>query len=347
MNRRGVPLISKDDTAAARQLLDLINGSWVAQACYVTARLSIPELLAAGPRSAADLAAATGADAAALRRLLSALGSVDICRERDDGSFEMTQMGALLRADVPCSMRAWALQWGGEAWQVWANLLHSVQTGRSARSLRTGETGFGHLERDPEAARIFNQAMVDLTRLAAADIARAYDFAGQRVMDVGGGYGELLARILESYPTAHGVLFDMPHAISRAREHLAGRGLEARCDFASGDFFASVPGGADIYVLKTVIHDWPDDKARDILRACRAAMKPGARLLIIERLMPERLEPSAANRALARVDLHMLVALGAQERTQAQMQALLEDAGFERITRFATLSEFQILEAQP
>lgn len=337
---------SNDDTAAARQLLDLINGSWIAQACYVTARLGIADLLAAGPRTADDLAAVTATDAPALRRLLSALGSVDICRQCDDGSFEMTRLGQLLRADVPCSMRAWTLQWGGEAWQVWANLLHSIKTGQSARALITGNEGFEHLERDPEAAKIFNQAMVDLTRLAAFDIARAYDFAGMRVMDVGGGYGELLAQILTVYPSARGVLFDMPHAISKARDHLAGRSLAGRCEFVAGDFFASVPSGADIYLMKTVIHDWPDEKARDILRTCRRAMPSGARLLIIERLMPERLDPSEENRALARVDLHMLVALGAQERSLNEMLALLGSAGFERVRRIGTESEFQILEAQ-
>jgi orsellinic acid C2-O-methyltransferase len=165
-------------------------------------------------------------------------------------------------------------------------------------------------------------------------------------MDVGGGYGELLAHILSVYPTAQGVLFDMPHAISKARDHLAGRGLQGRCEFIAGDFFASVPSGADIYLMKTVIHDWPDDKARDILRTCRRAMQAGARLLIIERLMPERLEPSLENQALARVDLHMLVALGAQERTVNEMLALLGSAGFERVRRIGTDSEFQILEAQ-
>jgi SAM-dependent methyltransferase len=335
-----------DDMAAARRLLDLINGSWVAQACYVTARLGIADLLAAGPRTAEELAALTTTNAAALRRLLSALGSVDICHQRDDGAFEMTPMGALLGTDAPCSMRAWALQWGGEAWQIWANLLHSIKTGHSARSLITGNSGFEHLEHDPDAAAIFNQAMVDLTRLAALDIARAYDFAGQRVMDVGGGYGELLAQILTAYPSARGVLFDMPHAIAKAREHLADRGLDGRCEFVAGDFFASVPPGADVYLMKTVIHDWPDDKARAILHTCRRAMAPGARLLVIERLMPERLDPSAANRALARVDLHMLVALGAQERTLNEMLTLLGSVGFAEVGRIETASEFQILEAQ-
>ena len=335
----------KEDLAAARALLDLVNGSWVAQACYVAAHLGIADLLAAGPRTAEDLATATGTHAPALRRLLAALGSVDVCRQRADGSFEMTPIGRRLQTDAPCSLRAWTLQWGGEAWRVWANLLHSIRTGQSARSLLTGDTTFGHLERDPDAARIFNQAMVDLTHLAALDIARAYDFAGRQVMDVGGGYGELLAQILIAHPTARGVLFDMPHAISRAREHLGRRHLEGRCEFVAGDFFRNVPSGADVYVLKTVIHDWPDDRALDILRTCRSAMTPGARLLIIERLMPERLEPSAENRALARVDLHMLVALGAQERTQAQMQTLLHAAGLATLRRIETASEFQILEA--
>lgn len=334
-----------DDLTAARELLALVNGSWVAQACYVTARLGIAELLADGPRTAEELAAATGTHAPSLSRLLSALGSVDICRQRDDGCFEMTRLGTLLRADVPCSMRAWTLQWGGEAWQVWANLLHSVKTGQSARALITGDSGFAHLERDPAAARIFNQAMVDLTRLAALDIVGAYDFSGKRVMDVGGGYGELLAQVLSSTPTASGVLFDMPHAIAQAREHLGAHGLAGRCEFVAGDFFKQVPAGCDVYLLKTVIHDWPDEQALSILRNCAAAMGNGARLLLVERLMPERLEPSAQNRALARVDLHMLVALGARERTQAQMQALLQAAGLANVRRIDTPSEFQILEA--
>jgi hypothetical protein len=334
------------ETAAARRLLDLINSSWIAQACYVTAHLGIPDLLAAGPRTAEELAAATQTDAAALARLLNALGSVDICRQRADGSFEMTPMGALLRAGVPSSMHAWALQWGGEGWQLWANLLYSIKTGRSARALVTGDEGFGHLNRDPHAAQIFNQAMVDLTQLAALDIARAYDFSNRRIVDVGGGYGALLAQILVGNPGATGVLFDMEHAVGRARDYLASRGVAERCEFIAGDFFASVPAGADLYLLKTVIHDWPDDKACEILRCCRRAMSPNARLLIIERLMPERLEPSAANRALARVDLHMLVALGAQERTSAQMHSLLTAADLKPLRQIATPCEFQILEAQ-
>jgi len=336
-----------DDAALARELLRMINASWVAQACYVTARLGIADLLAAGPRSAADLAAATHTHAPSLQRLLAALGSVGLSRQLADDTFEMTRLGSLLRKDAPVSLRAWALKWGGDDWPVWANLLYSVRTGQSARSLITGTPGFAHLERNPETAAIFNQAMADLTQLSAMAIARACDFSGLRVMDVGGGYGELLAQILLAHPSATGVLFDMPHAIARAREHLAGRGLGSRCEFLTGDFFDSVPGGADVYVLKSVIHDWPDERAREILGSCRRAMRPGARLFVIERLMPERLESCADHEALARSDLHMLVALAAQERTQAQIAALLESADFRSLKRIDTGSDFQIVAAEP
>ena len=336
---------ARDEATLVNELLRLVNGSWVAQACYVIARLGIPDLLASGPRSAADLAAATNTNAAALHRLLNGLGSVGICRLRDDGTFEITSLGELLRKDVPSSMRAWTLHWGGESWPVWANLLHSVRTGQSARSLITGTPGFAHLDRDPQAAAIFNQAMADLTRLTAIEVARVYDFSQKRIVDVGGGYGELLAQILIAYPTARGVLFDMAHAIEKARDAFATRGLDDRCEFAYGDFFESVPAGADIYVLKSVIHDWPDERARVILQTCRRAMHPRARLLVIERLMPEKLEPGPEAEALARSDLHMLVALGAQERTHAEMDALLDSAGLKPLRTLDTASGFQIVEA--
>lgn len=343
--RRGEAVDTSEDRAHARELLHLINGSWIAQACYVTARLGIADLLAAGPRSARDLAAATSVDAPALQRLLSALGSIAICRQLEDGRFELTALGSVLRSDAPCSMRAWTLHWGGQSWGEWGNLLYSVTTGRSARALITGTPGFAHLDKDPEAAAIFNQAMVDLTRLFTGEIAQAYDFSGKRVMDVGGGSGELLAQILIAHPTASGVLLDMPHAVASARDNLGSRGLEGRCEFVSGDFFQSVPSGADVYVLKSVIHDWPDERAVAILRSCHEAARPGNRLLVIERLMPARLHPGADHEELARCDLHMLVALGAQERTLEQLQALLRAAGFARPQPVESHSELQIIEA--
>ena len=340
-------MTSSDDTQRSAHFLRLINGSWIAQACYVMARLGVPDLLASGPRTAEDLAAATRAHAPSLRRLLNALCSVDLCAQRDDGTFELTELGALLRSDHPSSLSAWTLHWGGNSWLAWANLLHCVRTGQSARELITGTPGFTHLDHNPEAAAIFNQAMVSLTRLAALEVVRAYDFAGKKVMDVGGGYGELLAQALIAYPTATGVLFDMAHAITKARDAFAERGLAARCEFVAGDFFESIPSGADVYMLKSVIHDWPDDRAIMILRACQRAMHPDATLLLVEHMMPERLVASAQNENLARIDLHMLVALGAQERSPAQFETLLRAAGLKTLRLIATGGDYQIVEAGP
>jgi hypothetical protein len=334
-----------DDAQLASHLLRLINGSWISQACYVMARLQVPDLLAAGPRSAEDLAQATGTHAPSLRRLLNALGSVDLCTQRDDGTFELTALGALLRSDHPASLSAWALHWGGSSWPVWANLLYSIRTGQSARELLTGTPGFTHLDRDPEAAAIFNRSMVAHTRLAALEIVKAYDFGGKKVMDVGGGYGELLAQVLTAYPTASGVLFDMAHAIPKAREAFAERGIAQRCEFVAGDFFAHIPPGADVYMLKSVIHDWPDDRAITILQTCCRAMRADAKLLLVERLMPERLTPSAHSEGLARSDLHMLVALGAQERTPAEFEALLRAAGLAMLRGVESGGDYQLIEA--
>ncbi len=322
-------MTSSDNTQLAGQLLRLINGSWISQACYVMARLGIADRLGSGAQSAEDLAAATGAHAPSLRRLLNALCSVELCAQRPDGTFELTAVGSLLRSDHPSSVSAWALHWGGNSWAAWGNLLHCIRTGQGTRELLVGTEGFKHLDRNPEAAAIFNLAMVQLTRLAALEVVKAYDFSGKKVMDVGGGYGELLAQVLITYPTAKGVLFDMEHAISKARDAFAERGLAARCEFVTGDFFASVPPGADVYMLKSVIHDWPDDRAITILQACRRAMQPETKLLLIERMMPQRLEASAQSESLARSDLHMLVALGAQERAPDEFEALLRASGLE------------------
>jgi orsellinic acid C2-O-methyltransferase len=338
-------LTSPDDPQLASQLLRLINSSWIAQASYVMARLRVPDFLATGPRSAEDLAASTGAHAPSLRRLLNALCSVDLCAQREDGTFELTPLGTLLRSDHPSSLSSWALHWGGNSWVAWGNLLHCIRTGQGTRELVVGTPGFAHLDRNPEAAAIFNQAMVQLTRLAALEVVKAYDFSDKKVMDVGGGYGELLAQVLVAYPTARGVLFDMAHAISKARETFAGRGLAERCEFVSGDFFESVPPGADVYMLKSVIHDWPDDRAITILRACRRAMQPDAKLLLVERMMPERLTASAQSESIARSDLHMLVALGAQERTPAEFEVLLRAAGLGTLRVIETGGDYQIIEA--
>jgi orsellinic acid C2-O-methyltransferase len=340
-------LNTHDEAELARHAISLITSNWRTQAMHVAAKLNLADLLADGARTHVDLANVTNTNASALRRLLAALCSIGICSEESDGSFAITPLGRSLASDARCSVKSWALFWGSFGYATWTKLLYSVQTGKSGRALLTGKEGFDHLASDPELAALFNQGMVELTRLVGLEVPRAYDFAGKRVMDVGGGYGQLLAEILSAYPSATGVLFDMEHAISKAREQFAARGLAGRSDFLSGDFFTSVPAGADVYCLKSVIHDWNDQDAIRILKACRQAMSPAARLLLIERVMPERLEKGAADEVFAQADLHMLVALAAQERTEAEYAALLHAAGLKLLRAIRTASAFQVLEAAP
>lgn len=326
-------------------LLEMISGSWIAQAIAVAAELGLADLLSAGPRSSADLAEQTQTDAPSLQRLLRALTTIDICRELDDGRFGMTEMGELLRADSPDSLRCWSMWWGKYLWPVWGNLRYSVNTGRSARTLLTGTEGFKHLENDPAAAATFNQALVELTRLTTSGVIRAYDFSRcQLIVDVGGGYGELLSAILAANPLARGILFDLAHTTEGAKRHFEQAGLSHRCEFVVGDFFQSIPQGADAYVLKSVIHDWNDDKSREILTTCRNAMSDDARLLLVERVMPQRLDVSASHQSAARSDLNMLVALGAQERTEIEFRNLLHSVGFE-LTHIFPAGMVSVLEA--
>lgn len=336
----------RQKTELVGRLLEMINGSWIAQAISVTAELGLADLLRDEPQTSEVLADATKSDPTSLHRLLRALTTIDICRELDDGRFNLTEMGKLLCSDSPDSLRNWSMWWGKYLWPVWGNLRYSVNTGRSARTLLTGSEGFKHLENDPAAAATFNQALVELTRLTTSDVVRAYDFSScQLIVDVGGGYGELLAAILTENPKARGILFDLPHATEGAKRHFEQAGLSHRCEFVAGDFFQSVPQGADAYVLKSVIHDWNDDKSREILATCRNAMSHDSRLLLVERVMPQRLEVSASHQSAARSDLNMLVALGAQERTEIEFRNLLQSAGFE-LTHIFPAGMVSVLEAK-
>jgi len=320
---------SDDVLAHASRLLEIVNGSWMTQATRVAAELGLPDLITEGRRTADDLAAATHTHAPSLHRLLRALVTLDICRERADGTFELTPMGELLRTDADGSVRSWTIYWGREVWPEWAHLLDSVTTGRSARELVSGKAHFDPLRDDPARAAIFNSAMAENTRLTTRSLVSGYDFsATSRIVDVGGGYGELLAAVLTANPTVEGVLFDLPHAIEKAVPYLEKFGVADRCTLLSGDFFEELPADADAYMLKNVLHDWDDEHSHDILATCRRAMAGSSKLLVIERLVPEVMEPKPEHRLLARADLHMLVAHAALERTESQFRDLLGAAGF-------------------
>ena len=331
----GPPMQDVEASSSPLALLELIAGSWTTQALHVAARLGIADHLAHGPRSTAELADALGAHAGSLHRLLRALTALGVIAEPERGVFALTPLGAHLRADAPASVRAWALFWGGSLWPIWATLLHSVRSGTSPRALVTRNEGFDSLAQQPEAVRVFNDAMVEMTRLIALPVVQASDCAGVRcLVDVGGGRGELLAAFLKAHAGMRGVLFDLPQALAGADAHLAAAGVADRCEAMPGSFFEAVPAGGDAYLLKSVLHDWNDERAGQILARCRQAMDGRGRLLVVERVLPERMTGSAEHRLLAASDLNMMVVLSGRERDEAAFRALFESAGF-ALTRIA------------
>jgi SAM-dependent methyltransferase len=330
------------------ELLNLIAGSWTSDALAAALALELPRLLTEKPRDATELATVTRCEPAALARLLRALATIDICAEGPDGCFAMTPMGARLHADHPQSLHFWSISWTRAMRPLWSHLLESVRTGQSVTKAVTGFESFERQERDPAAAASFNKTMAELTRLVAGDVVRAYDFTAVRtVVDVGGGYGELLLEILRQAPRLTGVLFDLPHAIDGARQRVAEARFSSRCRCLAGDFFDGVPPGADLYVLKSIIHDWPDERAQLILENCHRAMPARGRLLLVERVRPDRSQSCETHRQIARSDLTMLLGLGSQERSEGEFRTLLTSAGF-RLTRIdpGPLT-FSLIEAVP
>jgi hypothetical protein len=320
-------------------LRGLVDGYKVSQAIGVAATLGIADLLADGPRTTADLAAATATHPGALRRLLSALASADVLRTEDGDRFALTEVGDGLRSDSDEPLGAWArFSTTHPTWQTWGALLHSVCTGESAFAHVHGEPAWEYRASHPDAAERFDSAMTELTRRANADLVDGYDFGRfGTVVDVGGGQGAFLAALLERHPDMRGVLFDLPHVVK------APAGLDDRLTVVSGSFFDGVPAGGDAYAMKFILHDWDDEHAVRILRACREAMAPDAVVLVIERDLGapgERLDSKIS-------DLNMLVSLGGRERTIDEYAALMERARLQFVRTTPTRRGPDVIEGRP
>ena len=330
----------------AATLLHLMTGYRAMQALYVAARLGIADLLKDGARGSEELARATGADARALHRLLRALASLGVFGEDADGRFAPSELGALLRSDVPGSLRAAAIFFGDERnWHAWGKLERSVMSGEPVRGPRGTQVFLEESARDPEGAALFNAAMTSLTSAFDAAVTAAYDFSRLgTLVDVGGGQGALISSILAANPALRGILFDIPPVIESARGRIGEAGLAGRCELVAGDFFASVPAGGDAYVLKWVIHDWDDERSVAILRNCHRAMARDGRLLLVERVVPERIDQSADTQGIVLGDLNMLLWTGGRERTAAEYGALLASAGFTPAGIVPTATQLSVIE---
>lgn len=320
-------------------LQSMVTGFRVSAALSVAAELGLSDELAAGPRTLGDLAVAVGADEDGLRRLLRALVAIGVYAERD-GSFENTALGEGLRSDRPDSLRPLARTLQDAAtWAAWGHLGHSVRTGENAFQALHGVDVWAYRQGDPEQNAIFNDNMAALSWSVAGAVADAYDFAGLRtVVDVGGGQGALLEAVLARHEHLRGTVFDLAHVVAKQPRSAA---LESRWTAVAGSFFESVPP-ADAYLLKSILHDWPDEECVRILRNCAAALSPGGVVLVVELVLGR--PGHEADAALS--DLNMLVLPGGRERTEAEYAALFEAAGL-RLDRVAgTGTRMAILEAR-
>ena len=331
------------DIAPSAAMMGLITGYWASQAVGVVALLGVPDQLAAGPLATDELAQTVHADPQALYRVLRLLASLDVFTEVAPGTFGLTPLGDTLRSDSPGSVRNFAItETAPGHWLPWGRLSDSVRTGQPMTREALGMDLFDWYGENPEEAGYFNAAMGNLSALAADELVRVYDVTGvQTVADIGGAHGVLLAAVLNANPTARGILFDLPHVIATAGETIAAQGLAERCDLVSGDFFTDVPEGADLHLLKQIVHDWDDERATQLLRNCHRALKPAGTLLLIEMVVPADNRPSPAQA----MDLNMLVLLGGRERTEEEYRLLLQSAGFRLEQVIPTHSPFSIIEA--
>lgn len=316
------------------------------KASYVAVELGVAEALAAGPQEIGDLAAAVHAEADALARLLRFLASLGYFREERDGRWANTAMSDHLRGDHPDTVRDWIRFLGGP-WngEIWNHALHSFRTGESATVEALGAPFFDWLAEHPDAHATFDAAMAQTSRLVGPLFTADFDFGRfRRVCDVGGGTGSLLADVLMAAPHLDGVLFDLPEVVARAPEVLGARGVDDRCEIVGGSFFESVPAGCDLYVLKNIVHDWDDDSCVTFLGHVRAAMAPGATVVLLEMLMPT----SRIEHPVKYADLLMLVLTGAgRERTEAEFAALAARAGLRlaKATNLAVATVLELVEA--
>ena len=328
---------------------DLIAGYWVSRMIYVAAKLGLADLLKRGPRTAQDLAEATGVKAWALYRMMRTLAAYGVFQEISGKRFKLTPLGRTLRTGVSASMHGFALMLVEKhVWYAWEQLLYALQTGDLPFNNIYGMPFYKYLEGHPDDLKVFGEAMTSLSGTENPAIAAAYQKVQRRsriatLVDVAGGHGSLLAMILKRNPRLRGVLFDLPPVIDRAKKdrHVTVRGIADRCTLAPGDFFASVPRGGDAYLLKYILHNWDDDRCVEILANCRDAMNANGRVLVADPVIA----PGNRRDWSKLVDIQMMVVVRGRERTAAEFATLFKRAGLKLVRVVRTNCPLSLVDA--
>ena len=317
-----------------RRILDLLAGKWLTAAISAAATLGIPDALADGPKSLARLARELGCEPSALTRLLRVLVGEELLRENAEREYELLEAGRLLRSEALGRLARYVGSPLG--WEPWSELVHAVRTGESSFEKRHGAPLFEYLDRHPAEAALYNEAIEAFAQREAVALAERYDFrTARRVLDVGGGRGGLLVELLSRFPHLSGVMLERPTAARAAHEMFLRAGLAGRCEAQVGDFFVAIPGGADLCILKHIVHSWDDETAVELLRRCREAVGQGGRVLIVEGILVRDGRRSLTNM----LDLEMLVLCGpGHERTKPELRRLFTQAGL-RLVESTSLTE--------
>jgi hypothetical protein len=327
-----------NETPPPVALMQMIFGYMISRLIYVAAKLGIADLLKDSPKSIDELAKATETDARTLYRVLRTLAGVGIFTEIEQSQrFTLTPLGQFLQTGIPGSLHASAIYMGGNHhWRTYGDILYCVKTGKPAFEHAFGMTPFKYLAQNTEFATLFNDAMTSLTAAEDFAIPDSYDFSSiDKIVDVGGGHGSLIASILKANPKMKGVLFEVPPVIASAKHLIDAEGLLERCELVAGDAFKSVPNGGDAYILKHMIHAFDDDRAVALLRNIHQAMPAYGKLLACEMVIPPGNEPHFSKLA----DIEMLMLPGGYERTEAEYRRLFDKAGF-RLTKICRTSSF-------
>ncbi|GHF47208.1 O-methyltransferase [Streptomyces mashuensis] len=328
---------------AAQLLMEQALGHLHTAALRSAAELRIADHLGAGPRTPEELAGTIGADATVLRRVLRLLASRGIFREDEAGAFHVTPAARMLRTDEPGSLRTAVLMMtDGMFVRAATELTETVRTGEPGFPRVHGRTLWEHLETDPAARALFHSGMAAYSDPVNDAVAAAYPFPAKgTVVDVGGGRGGLLGSALRHHPGLTGVLLDQAAAV---REPLlvGDPAVAGRWQAVAGDFLTSVPDGADVYVVKQVLPDWDDENAVRILGACRRAMAPGGRVLVVDAV----LGPDNAPHPGKAVDVMMMTLGGGRHRDLAELDALFAAAGLRRTRVVPTGAPASVVEAE-
>lgn len=327
------------------QMVDLIIGYWISRLIYVAARLGLADALKHGPMTVDDLAEQSDVDRRALFRMMRALASVGVFAEGEPGVFALTPLAETLRSDHSDSMRDFALMMVEDYnWKSWQGLHESVKERDVAFDRVHGMPIFEYFEKHPGHREIFARAMTSISGIENLAIAESYDFSSiGTLVDVGGSQGHLLATILRRHPRLRGVLFDRPSVIEQARRapFLQDKELHGRVTFEGGDFFKAVPAGGDGYLMKSILHDWPDEQCATILSRCREAMNPDGRVLVVDTVLEPGNEPQWGKL----MDINMLVLTGGRERTEREFAELFSQAGLRLLAVHPTRCPASVVEA--